>query len=218
MAQARSHAAFTYHWLPTLGKIYALVDQAVAVSRAKAAALPGPGTACAEGCAHCCRQAIPVSTPEIAGAMWYLAQRAPGTVRLHLREALLAGNGATSSEGNLVCPFLMGSTCAVYPMRFMACRQFMIFGKPCAAGENVWDTRRRDLLVPSLPHKMQAFALMASLYGVKLKTPLDHAFLRTFIMDVSAPVQSWNLNSPELFFGELEEGMLKYAKRPTEPD
>lgn len=217
MAQARSQAAFTYHWLPTLGKIYALVDQAVAVSRVQAAALPGPGTACAQGCAHCCRQAIPASTPEIAGAMWFLAQRAPGAVRKHMRETLLAGRN-DDSESDTVCPFLLGSTCAVYPMRFMACRQFMIFGQPCAAGENVWETRSRDLLIPSLPHKLQAFALLASLYGVVIKEPLDPAFLRTFIMDVSAPVQSWNLNLPELFFGELEQGLLKYAKHPTEPN
>ena len=188
--------------------MYALVDQAVSLARKEVLATQGLATACARGCCHCCRHTIPASAPEMAGALWYLAERTPGGVRSPVRENLHRAN-------RTVCPFLHGSVCSVYPMRFMACRQFMVFTIPCAAGEDIWQTRHQDILVPAPGPKAQAFAQLATLYGVELQAPLDHAFLRRFVMDVSPPLHMWNLNAPDLIIKELEQGMLQYPKRPT---
>lgn len=199
----------SHHWLSTLQKMHALVDRAVSISRKEVFTSHGLSTACAKGCNHCCRHVIPASAPELAGALWHLGEHVPGAVRSHVRENL-------HIEHRTACPFLHNEVCSVYPMRFMACRQFMVYDHPCSAGENVWETRPQDLLLPAPGPKMEAFALLATLYGVELQHPPDPVFLRRFVMDVSAPLHMWNLNTSALILAELEQGMLHYPKRTPE--
>jgi len=112
------------------------------------------------------------------------------------------------------CPFLLDGRCAVYPLRFFACRQFFIFGAACAADEDVWETRREDIPCPGRQAKLQAFALLATLYEAEGRGPGQAAFLDRFIRDVSAPLHLWNLCQPETIIAGLDQAHLRYAGTP----
>jgi hypothetical protein len=197
---------FTYPWLPTLIKAHALIDQAVNVSRKNEYAATGRSLACKKGCDDCCHHIIPVSAPEIAGVLWHLIEQTSVRLRARVQQNI-------NSPSGHACPFLINRTCCVYPMRFMACRQFVIFDNPCPGNEDVSITRSQDLLTPNFHLKMKAFEQLATLYGVEPRLPLDAKFLREFIMAVSAPVQAWDFARSEMILFQLEKNMLRYQGR-----
>jgi len=203
MAFNRLGEKFAYPWLPTLLKAHALVDQAVNLSLKREFAATGRRLACKKGCHDCCYHIIPVSAPEIAGALWYLTQHTSAALRTQVLHNLNASNGNN-------CPFLIDTICSVYPLRFMACRQFIIFDAPCPGNEDVSLTRSADLLTPDRRLKMKAFEQLATLYALTPQLPLDEKFLRQFIMDVSAPVHTWNFAKSEMILFQLENKMLRY--------
>ncbi|MBF0480435.1 MAG: YkgJ family cysteine cluster protein [Desulfovibrionaceae bacterium] len=196
----------TYHWLPALLKAHALVDKAVKSSLENEAASTRRRPACKKGCDDCCSHVIPVSAPEIAGALWQLTRRTSAGLRARVQRNLHAARGRA-------CPFLVDATCSIYPLRFMACRQFIIFGAPCPGGEDVSLTRGGDLLTPDRNLKLKAFEQLATLYGLRPQLSADEKFLRRFIMDVSPPMQDWDFARSETILLQLEKKMLCYRGR-----
>jgi hypothetical protein len=57
--------------------------------------------------------------------------------------------------------------CAIHPMRPMACRQFNVFDRVCAEGEDAYYTRRADVLTPIKRFSDDAFYTMLPFYGIR---------------------------------------------------
>ena len=161
--------------------------------------------ACGPGCAHCCRGTIPVSAPELAGALRHMAGQCSAPQRLRLERNL---RQRVADQ----CPFLIDEKCGVYAMRFFACRQFFIFGQPCRANENVWETRNGDIPRPDRTTKHKALLALATLYNVASPDKETPSFLHTFIMDVSPPLSQWDLRNPHKILAAMDEHILHYRK------
>ena len=128
-------------------------------------AATGRTPACGPGCAHCCKQPIPVTPVEILGLILYL--------RLHPDPA------RKKSDNPFSCPFLLNDACSAYPMRPIACRRFMVFGSPCQANEAVTETRPQDVLLPSRDILLDSLRLTLPYYedlGIAPEGPAGMAF------------------------------------------
>ena len=143
-------------WLALLLDSYAVLDAGVAA----AITADGRRPACRSGCAACCRQPIPASSLEVLGLTWYAHKRLRGRKRRALRGLL-----EIVAEGT-DCPFLVEDACAVYPLRPMACREFVMLGRPCRNGEQPTVTRAADLLPLPQAAQYRAFRHMLPFYGV----------------------------------------------------
>jgi uncharacterized protein len=64
------------------------------------------------------------------------------------------------------CPFLVDGSCSVHPMRPIACRQFNVFDRVCAEGEDAFHSRRADVLTPIGRFADRAFDRMLPFYGI----------------------------------------------------
>lgn len=152
-------------WLPLLLEGYALTDAGVseAIGREQK---QGRALACHKGCAACCRShtTIPVYPLELIGITWYAVEKIEGPVREKLKQQLRDHKKGES------CPLLVDDACSVHPLRPMACRQFNVFGRVCAAGEDAYYTRRADVLTPLRDYADAAFDVMLPFYGVKSST------------------------------------------------
>ncbi len=143
-------------WLAWLFDALAVIDQSVGQALAAVGRVP----ACQIGCCNCCRnQLIPVTPLEIAGMAWYADTQLDDTLRSVLARQLRRKRHAG-------CRFLLERRCVVYPVRPVACRRFVVFGRPCAPEEDVWITRRSDVLIPSQETKLAADRLMLPYYGL----------------------------------------------------
>lgn len=149
-------------WLPMLLDAYAIIDCGVGEAVRAEEARRGAKLACAKGCANCCRAHtdIPVYPLELVGIYWYAAEKLAGRARKTLRRQLVKHRGAPP------CPFLVGDECVIHPLRPFACRQFNVFGSPCAEGEDPFFTRRGDVLVPLEDYTNRAFSVVLPFYGV----------------------------------------------------
>lgn len=151
-----------FAWLPMLLDAYEIVDRGIdiAIKREKRKTLRRP--ACSEGCAVCCdsQTDIPVYPLELAGIYWHAIEKIKGQLRNVLLEQL------TGHEGKPPCPFLVNNTCSIYPVRPVACRQFIVFTRPCGEGEDAFHTRREDVLTPLQDFVDQAFFVMLPFYGI----------------------------------------------------
>jgi hypothetical protein len=129
-------------WLNLLLDAYSVVD--VGVELALAQQSKGRVLACRKGCAGCCRiqAAVPVYPLEMAGMAWYCTEAVSGDQRFILADQL------ESFEEGKPCPFLVDEICVIYPLRPMACRQFNVFGLPCAENEDPFYSRPEDVLTP----------------------------------------------------------------------
>jgi Fe-S-cluster containining protein len=148
-------------WLSLLLTAYAVVDAGVAdaISREEA---QGRKLACHKGCAACCRShgTIPVYPIELIGITWYAVERLDGPVRARLKEQL-----RTHRRGE-PCPLLVDDACSIHPLRPMACRQFNVFGRVCAEGEDAYYTRRADVLTPIRAYVDAALDAILPFHGV----------------------------------------------------
>jgi len=151
-------------WLTPLLDGYYQADQGVHEGIRRETA-QGRRLACSKGCAACCRShlTIPVYPLELVGIYWYVIEKTTGAVREQLKNQL------AEFEPDTACPFLVNDSCAIHPLRPMACRQFNVFGKVCEEGEDAYHTRRQDVLVPIQRYADDAFFTMLPFYGVKAK-------------------------------------------------
>jgi Fe-S-cluster containining protein len=150
-----------HFWLPVLLDAYFVIDKGVAEA-VKAEFIKGRKLACAKGCSNCCRthQTIPVYPLELVGLSWYVTEKITGPERNIIKNQLV------DYKENDPCPFLANGACSVHPMRPVACRQFNVFGTPCAEGEDPYYTRRQDVLNPVKKYTDRAFFIMLPFYGV----------------------------------------------------
>ena len=151
-------------WLPLLLDAFQIIDQGVqeAVRRQ---VRRGRRLACAKGCAACCRShlSIPVYPLELIGIYWYASEQLPVALREPLQRQLRA------YRLGLPCPFLVDESCSIHPMRPAACRQFNVFDRVCAEGEDAYYTRRADVLTPIRRFADAAFDRVLPFYGVEDK-------------------------------------------------
>lgn len=139
-----------------LKRAFALVDTSVREAIAGAEAC-GRNCACGSDCPHCCKQPIPLTPAELLLIAEFVKKEMPADIRRRWQEALQAvGDDPLKAP----CPFLIDGSCSVYPVRPIACRRFLISGKPCKAGEDAYQTRRRDLIVPAPGRRDEALQLL----------------------------------------------------------
>ena len=143
-------------WLASLLDAYAVLDAGIA----RAVAEGGRQPACRAGCVACCSNAIPASTLELLGLKWFALERLTAPVRRELIRSLRHVRPGR-------CPFLLGAVCPVYPLRPMACREFVVFGRRCSAGEQPCLTRPHDQLPLPAAAQREAFSLLAPHYAAR---------------------------------------------------
>jgi Fe-S-cluster containining protein len=129
-------------WLTKLLEAYYNVDSDVATA-IELEKNKNRKLACHKGCSNCCKthQDVPVYPLELVGISWYVTEKISGAERETLKSQL------EKHKGNNACPFLFKDLCAVHPVRPISCRQFTVFGKPCAEGEDPYYTRRQDVML-----------------------------------------------------------------------
>jgi Fe-S-cluster containining protein len=132
-----------HRWLPLLVNSYAIMDKGVYEDIEKNEK-KGKKLACKRGCSNCCetQRDIPIYPIEIVGLYWYVIEKIKEPLRSQIKTSLIKHR-----KGDR-CPFLIKKACSIYPMRPLACRQFNVFGRPCAKGEDPFYTRNEDVLKP----------------------------------------------------------------------
>ena len=150
-------------WLALLLEIQFICNQGVD----HAIRMDGRRLACARGCASCCRSHadIPVYPLELMGISWYLLEKLEQDAGTQVRERVRQQMSRHRELG--ACPFLVDETCAIHPLRPMACRQFNVFTTVCQPGEDAYHSRRGDVLTPNAKQKDAALSEMLRHHGVK---------------------------------------------------
>ena len=143
-------------WLTSLLEACSILDRGVA----RAVAASGRVPSCRAGCHSCCSQPIPISTIEALGLRWFAVSHLYGETALAVGRALMAGRQES-------CPFLVKGACAVYPLRPLACREYVVLGAACLAGEQPDVTRPHDVLPLPRTAQLQAFSVLLPFYGVR---------------------------------------------------
>ena len=149
-------------WLANLLESLHIIDEGVSAAVQQKEEEEKRKLACRAGCDSCCRtqRDIPVYPHELVGIYWYAMEKLKQPTRAVLQQRLLRHDPRDA------CPFLMETRCAVHPLRPTACRQFNVFGEPCAEGEDPYHTRRDDVLTPLREYTHRAFAQVFPFYGV----------------------------------------------------
>ena len=148
-------------WLTMLLDAYFIVEKGVS-GALESEQRKGRSLACYKGCSECCSLAdIPVYPLELMGLSWYAAEKIMGFPREILIRQLY------SHSRNDPCPFLVNGECSIHLMRPMACRQFNVFKRSCAEGEDPYYARPEDLMPPVKKHVDQAFFIMLAFHGVE---------------------------------------------------
>ncbi len=173
-------------WLTLLLNAYEAADLGIAADVRSRLALGGPAVACKKGCGTCCGlHEIPVYPIELEGINWYVVER----LRPPLREAV-AANLVTAGP-SAACPFLVEGACAIYTVRPIACRQFIVFGAQCGEGEDPFHTRRPDVLTPAEGWRLRAFAMTLGFYF----TPPKDEFMASMAADEIIQSMARNLRA-----------------------
>jgi Fe-S-cluster containining protein len=148
-------------WLRILLDAYHVIDKGILKS-VETERKKGGILACGRGCSHCCgtNQDIPVYPLELVGISWYVADKIAGPQREAVRKQLHEFRKLQP------CPFLLEGICSIHTMRPMACRQFNVFGTPCAEGEDPFHTRREDVMDPVKKYVDQAFFIIMQYHGI----------------------------------------------------
>ena len=144
-------------WLSLMLNAFAIIE----ASTAQTVAASPVAAACRAGCIPCCQQSVIPVTPLEAEALrfWVKNKLTPS-----LRNLVLAALCRASETVAIDCPFLVNKSCAVYPVRPIACRRFMVRGTPCGPTEDCMLTRPHDVLRPSREALHAALALTAPFY------------------------------------------------------
>ena len=143
-----------------------------------------------------CRQPIPVTPLEVLALHSHARHRLPQDRLAGLVDRLAAFQGDKKGM-TLPCPFLWDGSCLVYPVRPVACRQYMVFGKACARGEDASRTRPADLLTPFYDYTLTALLRTLPWYAGHEPSPPEHPTeegAREFFLSVTTVVQlvAWN--------------------------
>lgn len=169
-------------WLPMLLDAYAIADTGVAVAVRNEEKRRKSRLACTKGCGNCCEQQkdIPLYPHELVGIYWYVSEK----VEPLLRDALTSRLEAHAS--NSPCPFLVEESCSIHPLRPVGCRQFNVFTRPCARGEDPYFTRREDVLTPLPEYTDRSFAAVRAFYRLEQERNLVNAvkLIRSQIMNL----------------------------------
>lgn len=157
-------------WLPALLDAFAIADTGVAIALRDAVKKEQKKLACAKGCDVCCRQKdIPLYPHELVGIYWFVSEKMTGPERDIVKRQLI--DHSTGSP----CPFLISGSCAVHPVRPIACRQYNVFTTPCGPGEDPYYTRRSDVLVPIEDYTDRAFAAVLPFYQMEKERDIAKA-------------------------------------------
>jgi uncharacterized protein len=150
-------------WLSLLLDAYAIADTGVSIAIRDEEKRKKVKLACTKGCGNCCvhQKDLPFYPHELVGIYWYVSEKIVQPMRALLRDRL-AGHAVGSA-----CPFLVGNSCSIHPVRPIGCRQFNVFQKPCVKGEDPYYSRRDDVLVPLQDYIDRAFAAVLSFYNIK---------------------------------------------------
>jgi len=153
-----------FPWLVILLNAYAIIDKGVSAA-IESEQKQGRQLACAKGCSSCCttHHDIPVYPLELMGMTWYVIEKLQSPLREQLKQQL------QNIDKVETCPFLLEGSCSVHPMRPIACRQFNVLDTPCAAGEDAFHTRKKDVMKPVQRFTDDAFDTMLPFYGIKRK-------------------------------------------------
>jgi Fe-S-cluster containining protein len=138
--------------LPILHGLSSLFADRAAAATARA----GKPVSCRLGCAHCCRQLVPVTGAE-ARHLKRLVDAMPEPRRTAVRarfaaaldrlaaagrlEALEDGRPITGEQGldylrlGVDCPFLEDEACSIHPDRPMGCREYLVTSPPANCAE-----------------------------------------------------------------------------------
>ncbi len=151
-----------FRWMPMLLDAYAIIDDGIAVAIGAEEEKRGIKLSCKNGCDSCCRthKDIPVYPLELVGIYWFSTEKVVQPVREILKRQL-----SSHIKGD-PCPFIINSSCSIHLIRPIACRQFNVFNRQCAEGEDPFYTRRDDVLTPIKDYTDQAFYTMLPFYGV----------------------------------------------------
>jgi Fe-S-cluster containining protein len=176
-----------FPWLSVLLDACAVIDKGVA-SAIKKEKKRGMRLACKRGCSNCCRTHtdIPLYPLEATGIYWYCTEKIKdGHVREILKKQLKEHvNGPP-------CPFLIEDACSIHPVRPVACRQFNVFGAPCAPGEDPFFTRRDEVLTPIKEFTDRAFYIMLPFYGITAEEDRRLAIKNQFLHTQAINLQEY---------------------------
>lgn len=175
-------------WLPMLLDAYAVADTGINVAIRDEEKHRKVRLACGKGCGSCCvhQRDIPLYPHELVGIYWYVTEKLSPAVRDVLKRHLAAHTPDSP------CPFLIEGSCSIHPLRPLGCRQFNVFTKPCAQGEDPYHTRREDVLTPIQDYTDRAFAAVLPFYDLKKESNTGKAvrLIRSQIMNLQT--FDWN--------------------------
>ena len=182
-----THLERRYPGVGLLLDAYAVVDLGVK----KAAEHDGRVVACRAGCDQCCKQPIPVTPLEVLALHSHARHRLPQDSLAALGDRLAAFEG-DKRDMTLPCPFLQDGGCLVYPVRPVACRQYMVFGRACVQGEDASCTRPVDLLTPFYDYMLTGLLRTLPWYAGHEPCPPKHPTqenAREFFLSVTTVIQ-----------------------------
>jgi Fe-S-cluster containining protein len=202
----------------------------------------GTPISCHAGCAACCRQMVPVSMFEAEELTRWIATlpedaRADIESRFHralsalrdagviekildpnwpLQEGFATDVAMAYFKAHVACPFLQDENCGIYPVRPLACREYMVTSPPALCQDPKANQVRGVQLPLKLSHVLYAFGrkmehdtrgwipLVFLLAWTKSgATPGDRVagtgeeVLRKFLEQTAAVVEEERLSAPE---------------------
>lgn len=169
-------------WLPILLDAYAVADTGVGVALRNATKQSGKKLACGRGCGNCCshQKDLPLYPHEIVGIYWYVSEKLGTAEQKALRTRLAA------HQAGAECPFLLDGACSIHPLRPLGCRQFNVFDRPCAPGEDPYYTRPEDVMLPLAGYTDRVFTIVIPFYNMKKDVDPAQAvrLIRTQLMNL----------------------------------
>ena len=190
-------------WLPILLDAFNILDRAVAVGIDEKQRRGQSRLACSRGCKSCClNPRLPITSVEFAAITWYAAEKLAGETREKVKGQL--ARRASSPQ----CPFLVEGVCAIYPVRPLSCRQFHVFGEPCALTEDVYVTRPKDIWLPGKEIALRVSMKLLPLYGFHSKKQQMKAFDSGVMLELFKEMHTYDLMP-------IHDAMLSFEQDPT---
>jgi len=168
---------------------YNILDRAVLFGLKKERKKRRQEVACNKGCSECCLgPRVPFVGIELAGISWYTSEKLAGGIRDKVKHQLQ--NHLETTQ----CPFLVDNVCSIYPVRPIACREYNVFGPPCAKGEDAWQTRRKDVWSPGRDVAKKVAMKILPFFGITSKKQKIAAFESGFMLAQSKEMHKFDWN------------------------